>query len=170
MAVASTHQGDLHVVGKLSCTTFDAPTNSITNDDVSDTTKIDATKLVHELNLQLTQADGSDVASETRLVHLCSADATIVAVEAVVTTAPTDDYNLSIDVEAGNQSTPFATVLSAPLAIDSAVAAREVVGGTISSASLADNDSLRIAVTAAGSSGTQAQGLLVRVKLRENAT
>jgi hypothetical protein len=166
MAELSIHSGDMHVTGNLSCVTFSSPSNSISNAAVSSTANIDTSKLIHRHALRF-HKDGT-VATENALLHVCRAAGTIAAFEAVIETPPGGDRTVTLDLQKGNASTAFATVLSSTVTINSGTAARTVVVGTISSATLADNDILKLVVTVAGSSGTQPAGLCVVVTVNEN--
>ncbi|MHC4715904.1 MAG: hypothetical protein ACYS5V_02965, partial [Planctomycetota bacterium] len=81
------------------------------------------------------------------------------------------DKAFTVDLKKANQGTPTpATVLSAVINFTNGTYSDcEVVAGTISSASLADGDTLVVAVAVSGSTGNQGQGLCVTVNLDEDA-
>jgi hypothetical protein len=160
---------DLYVAGNLSAATFNPPSGSIGNSAIVANAGIDATKLVHQFPLVVQQSPGSAVVAATTLLHIARASATIVSIEAFVATPATGaDRTVTIDLQKGSASSAFASVLSSTMQFTNADAARKVKQGTITSASLADNDLLQLVVTVAGSAGAQAQGLCVVVTLREN--
>lgn len=163
---------DVHVGGVLSAKQWNLADDVVADANVQAGADLDATKMKHRHAALYAQADGADVASETQLVGIVRGTAgTIRGVEVVTTTAPTGgDKKFTVDVQKGNQSTGYATVLSSVITIDSAVSDREVVAGTLSVTSLADGDSLKVVVTASGSTGSQAQGAAVVVSFDEDAS
>lgn len=160
---------DLHVNGTLSAKRANLPASSIGDSEIEQNAGIKATKLIHQHALNHQQADGADVVSETVPLHIFRSAAEIVAVEVVAINAPDGggDKQFTVDVQAGNQSTAFTTILSAVITVDDNISDREVVAGTVTTTTAADGDSLQVVVTASGSSGNQAQGLLVTVWIRE---
>lgn len=169
MALPSRHQGDLFVAGNLQAQSMTIPAGSVGDDQVPAGAGIAATKVVHQFPLRYSQADGSDVAAATVLIHtVYGSTASIVAIETVVATAATGDAEATVDLQKGNASTAFATVLNSAITIDSSIAARTPAAGTVSSASLADGDTLQVVVTAAAGTGTLPQGLVVTVTLQED--
>lgn len=156
-------QGDVRVVGTLSPQSLNPPAGSIGNAAVQASAGIEATKVVHQFPLRY--ADDGQVTAITVPLHIARAAATLVAVEAIVTTAPGAGDSVSIDVQKGNQSTAFASVLAATLTIDENDAARQVKPATITTTAVADGDTLQLVVTV---TGTTAQGLCVVVTLRED--
>ena len=76
----------------------------------------------------------------------------------------------TVDLKKCNQGSPTpATILSSAITYSSSQADCEVVAGTISSGTLADGDTLVVEVAVSGSTGTQGQGLVVTVTVREDA-
>ena len=113
-------------------------------------------------------SEAAEAFTETKPIHTCyGATGTLLAIEAIVTTAATSPKQVTIDLQKGNQSTGFSSVLTAVITIDSTTAARQVKTGTFSTTAVADGDTLQLVMTASGASGNQAQGLLVNVWLRE---
>lgn len=130
---------------------------------------LSALQAVHQFPVHYSQAGGANVASESRPVHICKEAATVAAIEVATVTAPTGgDKQFTVDVQKGNQASTFATILSSVVTIDSSKSDRQVVVATLASSALADGDTLRVVVTASGSTGSQAQGLIVTITLREN--
>jgi hypothetical protein len=159
---------DLHVAGHLSCKTFTLPAACVSNATIAGAAGIEATKVVHQFPLYVQQAPGTAVVSATTLIHIARAVGTVVSIEAITTTPTTGgDRTVSIDLQKSTGGGSFATILSAPISLTNATTARTVVSATISNPSLVDGDLLQVVVTVAGAAGSQAQGLLVTVTLRE---
>jgi hypothetical protein len=161
-------QNDLHVAGHLSCKTFTLPAACVGNATIAGAAGIEATKVVHQFPLHIQQSPGSAVVSATTLLHILRAIGSVVSFEASTTTAATGgDRTVSIDLQKSTGGGAFATILSSPISLTNATTARTVVSGTVSNPSLVDGDLLQVVVTVAGAAGSQAQGLLVTVTLRE---
>lgn len=169
MANSISYNADVVVNGHLSCRTFTPPAGCVTNASIVSGAKVAADKLVHQHALRYVQAGGSDVVSATVPIHTCRNTAEVIAVEVVPITAPSGgDKQYTVDVQAGNASSAFASILSAVVDVDAAGAAdRTVQVGTISDDDLADGDTVQVVVTASGSTGSQGQGLIVTVWVRE---
>lgn len=161
---------DLIVRGTLAATNFNPPASSITNAAIVAAAGIEATKVVHRFPIHIELfGPAVTVTALTKLAHIASASGTIAAIEAIVITPATGaDRTVTIDLQKGNQSTAFATVLSSTVGFTNSTAAREVKTGTISTSAYADGDTLELIVTVAGAAGNQALGLLVTVWLQEN--
>ena len=163
---------DMFVAGTLAARQMTIPDGSVTDDAVAASAGIAATKLEHQHALVYRQADGTDVVSETMPLWTCrGSSATAVAIEAVCLTAPAGgDKQVTVDLKKCNQASPTpASILASTITIDSTKSDAEVITGTIDTADLSDGDTLVIEVTASGSTGTQAQGLVVTVTVREDA-
>lgn len=74
---------------------------------------------------------------------------------------------VTIDVQKSTGGGAFATILSATLTFTNTDTLRTAKVGTISTAGLVTGDILRIIVTVAHTTGTQAQGLVVTVNWQE---
>jgi hypothetical protein len=160
---------DLHINGTLSCKAFNSPPGSITDDDIEGAAGIDATKVVHQFPLFVSQAPGTAVVAATTHLHILRATGTVVAIEAMTPTPATGaDRTVSIDLQKSTAGGAFATILTAPIALNNATTARTAVTGTLANDAVVDGDILELVVTVAGALANQAQGLLVTVTLREN--
>lgn len=167
MAQAADFQGDVNVRGTLSCATLSVPSGTIGNDDVASDAAISASKLQGEFSLAHAQT-GNVAAVAADYLRICRGTGQIVAVEAALNEViPSGDRTAVIDLQKGNAGSAFATVLSAPITLDSTNVLRTPEVGAVSSATTADNDILRIVVTLGGSSGTNPAGLSVTVTYRE---
>ena len=170
MATTIQYPGDVNIVvgGTLSARNITYPVNQITDAAIKAAANIDATKLIHQHAIRYAVAGGTTVAAVSVPVHTFRSAADIVAVEVVPITAPTGgDLAYSVDVQLGNQSTAFATILTAEIDIDSTVSDREVVSGTLSTVAGADGDTLQVVIATSGSTGTQGSGCLVTIWVRE---
>lgn len=164
MATPTRIEGDVHVAGALSSNTMNIPAGTVVNADVSASAAIAATKLQHQHQPNYSQETGTNVAAEEYIIHtVYGATGTIVAFEAGIVTIPSGDRTAVVDLHKNG-----ATVLSAPITLDSGNTTLIVEGGTISSAALVDGDVLEVVVTLGGSSGTNPQGLFVSSIIRED--
>jgi hypothetical protein len=169
MFQSSVLNGDFHFNGALSCKTLVAPPLSIGDAEIKAVAAINATKVVHQFPVYVSQAPGSAVIAATSHLHILRAVGEIVSIEAMTPTPATGaDRTVSIDLQKSTGGGAFATVLNAPITLNNATTARTPVSGAINSTALIDNDILQLVVTVAGAVGNQAQGLLVAVTLREN--
>lgn len=155
---------DLRVQGNLACTTFTPPAGCITNTAVVAGAGVEYTKLVHYFPARYQTATGTAVTAATHPIHIARGAGTIVAVKAYCTVAPTGGDNVTIDVQKGNQSTAFATVLSSTVVLNSSDVNRQVNDGTLSTTTYAANDEFQAVVTVSGTTG---QGLCVVLYLAE---
>lgn len=165
-------EGDLRVSGQLTAGTLKPSAGSVTNASVDAAADIAATKLEHRHQFTYRQKTGTAIVSATEDVYTVhGVTGEVVAVDVVATTAPTGgDKAFTVDVQKGNQSTAFATVLTGVVTVDNSKADRQVVAGSlVGSPSTADGDTLRVVVAASGATGTQGQGLVVTITVREKA-
>lgn len=156
---------DLRVQGNISCTTFTPPAGSITNAAVVAGAGVEYTKLVHYFPVRYQTATGTAVTAATHPIHIARASGTIVAAKAYCTVAPTGGDSVTIDLQKGNQSTSFATILSSTIVLNSSDANRQVNDGTLSVTSYSADDEFQAVVTVSGTTG---QGLCVVLYLAEN--
>lgn len=169
MAQVIFSQTDAHFDGNLSSKTLTVPVNVIKDAQVASDAKIGAAKLVHQFHVRHSQKDGTDVVTETMVVFNAKAAGTLVRVAVVPIIAPTGgDKAFTVDVQKGNQSTAFATVLSPVVTINNTVANREVKTGTITVAAFAANDTIKVVLTTSGTTGSQGQGVLVQLTVQED--
>lgn len=164
------HYGDVDFGGANS---FTAPDGSITSNSFSAVAgeALATSKQVHRFAVNYSQASGSDVVSETRIVHIVQGAGSIKAVEVVPDTAPTGgDKQFTVDVLIGNASTAYATTLTSAVTVNTSSVTRTIQAGTISGGgTVADGDSVQVVVTASGSTGSQGQGVNVLISIDEAA-
>jgi len=172
MSATSTQAGNLHVAGTLSAASLTIPNGGVTNAHITSSAGLDATKLEHQHCIPYFQADGTDVAAATVPVYICrGATAEIVAIQVSCVDAPSGgDKAFTVDLQKADEGTPTpATVLSSTISYSSTQSDCEVEPGTISSADLITGDQLLVVVAVTGSTGTQGQGLVVNITIREDA-
>ena len=160
--------GDLNVQGEIRSRTLVIPDASV--DDAAVSGPVEYTKARHLIAARLNTAAGTAVATETRVVHIVrGAVGSIIAVEVVSATAPTGgDKKYTVDVKVGTQAVAFASILSAVVTIDSAIANRQIVAGAVATPALADGSEVQVVVTASGSTGTNALDACVVVWIAED--
>lgn len=172
MANPSTLAGDVYVLGTLSAQSLRAPSGSIANAAIASGSPgscVAASKLQHQFPVRLDQAAGTAATSETRLVHICQGAGLPVAVRAVAAVAPTGgDKQVSIDVKRSTGGAAFATILTAPIVLDSSCVDRTPVLGLLDSVTLAAGDVIEIAMTVSGATGSQAQGVCIELFIAED--
>ena len=164
----STIDGDCRVNGTLTAQRVFLPPGTVTDDAVIASAGIQANKVVHQTAHHYEQDPGAAVVSQTRLIHtVYGATATAIAMDVMTPSPPTGTDTVTVDLQKGNPTTGFATILAAPVTLNSSTVARQPVEASITSPNLLDDDTLQIVVTATAGSGAQAQGLLVTVTLQE---
>lgn len=172
MAEPSRIIGDRVYTGNVEVQTgFTMPDNTVTNAKVSTSAAIAASKLVHRFPLKYHQKNGTDVASETMLLHIMRAAGEVVSIEARCTTAPTGgDKAFTIDVlKAADGSSSWTSLLSSVITMNSSDANDTLnVGTLIGSPTLADGNAIRVVIATSGSTGSQGQGLVVTINVNEN--
>jgi hypothetical protein len=168
--MATNLDGDVTIRGSLIVTgQMGIPAGSVGNNQVSVGANLDDAKIMQRHVLRHSQKAGTAVVAESHILHIARAAGTIQSIEVVPDTPPAGgDLAFTVDLQKGNQSTAFASVLTGVITINSGVAARQVVAGAIVDDDYADNDSLRLVIAVTGSTGTQGQGFVVVVTLREN--
>lgn len=152
--------------------TFLVPAGSVANLHIEDAAGIDDAKLDHRMTFFHQQAPGAAVVAATQGLYIVRAAGTVLAVQAAVIGALADDASrhVTIDLKKSTGGGTFATVLSAAIDLTSSSTARTVYSATIASPTLAAGDILELVVAVSGGVGNQAQGLVVQVTVREEAT
>jgi hypothetical protein len=161
--------GDMRVVGRLMCGSFDAPANSVSDASIEALAGIQATKVVQQFSHYYDQVAGTAIVAATKTIHIARAAGTIVSLEGVITgTVTAGDYTATVDLKKSTAGGAFASVLSAPLVFDSGNTVRVLEAASINISSYIDGDLLQITVAVAGTTGSQSQGLTLVLTLREN--
>ncbi|MFQ5733661.1 MAG: hypothetical protein ACE5KM_17120 [Planctomycetaceae bacterium] len=165
-------ESDVFVDGNLRARTFTLPAGTVGDAEVKAAAGIAATKLRHQHALVYRQAGGLDVvAANVPLYTVRGVAATVVDVEVVGLVAPAGgDKAFTIDLQKCNQAAPApVSLLQSVISYDATRGDCETVQGTITTAALADGDTLVANVAVSGLTGSQGQGLVVTVTLREDA-
>lgn len=158
--------------GYVSLAQVGLPHNCVRDTQIASDAAIGVFKTVHMVIARATQPGGSDVAAESRVVHVVGAahGAVVLGVDVGVDVAPDGgDMGYSVDVQRSTGGGPYTSLLAAPAVIDAGVSDRSVVGPTVSSPALAAGDLVRVVVEPSGSTGTQGQGVAVLVRIAEAA-
>jgi hypothetical protein len=155
---------DVYVNGTLASKTFKAPNGAITDAMVSPLAGIQASKLEHQNRVGYAQPN-SAATSETKGLYVCyGAAGTIIDFRAGSIAACVGAATVTIDLKKNGVS-----VLSAPITLDNANAARVAEAATITTAGLAVGDWLEIVIVATVGGGTLATGLFVVATIQEDA-
>lgn len=148
------------------------PAGSITNAAVSASAEIDATKLVHMVNVG-TELFGpaTTVTALTKLAYVAKGDGTLsVARGFVITPANDVSRTVTVTLQKSTGGGAFATVFSADIGFTNGSTARTLVSGTFSSTSYVAGDIFQWVVAVAGGSGTQAAGLFAEFTAYESTS
>jgi hypothetical protein len=154
-------------------TSFGGPVNlgpGVINDaNVNLGAAIQAAKVIHRLVAHYAQDPGSNVAAETKDLHIVNGTTgTVINLWAALTgILAAGAYACAVDLQKSTGGGAFASILSAPLALNSTNTIRVATAATITTAGLVKGDILRIVVTISGGSGTQPQGLAVTIDIEE---
>lgn len=150
------------------------PTEAVTNANFSSNAnhRLEAEKFIHRPDLHYSQAAGTDVVSETKLLRVCRGDGVLTQVAVRPSAVPAGgDKQYTVDVQkAADGTNVWTSLLNAAVVISSAdVAHTRQLGSLIADPSVEDGDTIRIVITASGSTGSQGQGLAVTVGLEEQS-
>ena len=157
------YYGDIVFAGTVAL-----PSSTVENADVKSDADIGYAKLQHVHHVTLTQADGSAVADESRVVFIARAPCTVLAVECALLTVAAGDSTVDVDVQQSTGGGAFASILTAAESLDSSTVVRTVVEATLDGTpTLADGDMLLIDIDATAGTGTLPQGLIVDVTIAE---
>ena len=146
--------------------------NSIDARAISDdaNNRLEASKQVHRVDPEYSQAPGTNVVSETKLLRLARGAGELKAFEVRPIVAPAGgDLQYTVDLQkAVDGSSSWTSLLDAVLTIDSSSADETKEGATLAATpTYAAGDALRIVVTVSGSTGTQGQGMVVLAAIEE---
>jgi hypothetical protein len=154
-------QGDVLVTGNLSASSFNAPSNSVSNSSVIAGAQIDYSKLVHEVSIPLCTVEGTAVVTSSYPVFIARTATTLVAFNVAIVTPPTTSDTITVDLRnhygGGNTS-----LLSSVVTLNSATTTYTMVTGTLASTSILAGSVLEIVITATGTSG---KGLITNTTL-----
>lgn len=162
MASQSIIDGDLTVRGAVRPTTLKVPPGSVGDAGFSASDPLTAAKQEHQHQPAYAQAGGSAAADDRRVFHVAYAAGSVFSVRAGVTTACLGDSTITVDVQKNG-----ATILSAPVVIDSTNAAYAREAASVATAAYAAGDVFEIVATVAAGTGTPGRGLFADVVFRE---
>lgn len=165
MTVASRLEGDLYVKGVLRALDAVLPDGCIDDDAVSASAAIVATKMEHQYTVTMADDDATTCADRTAKVHtVYGATGTLVSFEACATAKATGTDKVEIDLTVNGVS-----ALNAVIELNTGDANDAIVVGTISSATLADGDMIRIDFDATAGDGALPTGVSATLVWREDA-
>lgn len=169
--MTTTFKDAVTITGLLKATAGIEFSQGIENADVGAAAGIVASKLQHQHSIHYSQADGTAVAAAIVPIYTCrGSTATIVAIEVACIDSPSGgDLKFTVDLQQFAAGDALATRLTGVIDYVNATPDGTVLAGTIDTASLVDGDSLAIVVAVAGSTGTQGEGVVVTVTVREDA-
>lgn len=160
--------GPVVVTGNLSSSTFSAPAGCISDAAVvvpsAGANGINTTKLNHRQHVRYSQAEGTSIVTETRIVWLTNGtQASFISARAIEKTATSGGDTVTVDIRKNGTS-----ILSGATPIS--VTGTSVVIGTITTTSSTVGDYVEVVVTATHTSGTLGQGLYVDLIVDESPT
>jgi len=151
------------------------PENSIPGQaqSVSRGNRAPAATVIHHFVVPYKQDDGSSVAAAIVPFHAAFGSGVIKRIVAWCIDAPSGggSEEITVDLQKGDADVPtaFATVLSAAISITDSQSDMEQVAGTVSDDEYDAGDVFQLVITAAGSGGTQGEGLGVSVFFQEHS-
>ena len=132
---------------------------------------LEATNVVHQSPVKHVQKHGTAVVAATEYLFEARKSTYVLDVVTGVGTAPTGNYTVTVDVQKYSGGSWASILNGGSQTIDSTATADEaislVLSGTAGVTTLAAGEWLRVVVSVAGTSGTQAQGLIVQVRVHE---
>jgi hypothetical protein len=159
----SRHEGNLHVVGRITSESMTIPDSTVTDDTVASDAGIGAEKLQHQYQPRYFQS--GTAAAATAVLHVVQGDtATLMAVDVGSVVAAVGDSTVTVDVKKNGT-----TVLSGTVQLDSGNSAYVPEAGTVSVSNAVDGDVYTAVVTVSAGTGTLPTGLYVALKIREDA-
>lgn len=137
----------------------------------SSANRLDASKVVHRVDMNYWQVNGTDVVDATVVLRVCKGAGTFKGVTVRPYTAPTGgDKAFTVDVKkASDGGNTFASILSSVVTVNSSSA-----NGTLQNATLSGTpttvagDAIQVVIDATGSTGSQGQGVCVSIYYEES--
>lgn len=158
---------NLTVEGNLAANTMTLPASSVGDSQVKSDANVDADKLQSRNYALLQQDRGSAAATQRQTVHICRGTTGIIKeIATTLSVANVGDSTVDVDVLL-NGTTVMGGGAIQFTSSDSALAIKT---GTLTTTALAQGDVLEISITATVGTGTLGQGLLVQVKIDEDAS
>lgn len=149
---------------------FSFPNGSVNDASIANGAGIQAQKLIHTEHCKLTQEGGTDVVDADKMDYVARYTGLVNSVKLAVEVAPAGgDLTVTVDVLKSTGGGAFASILTAPEVVDSSNTDLVFVNVAISDTSIVAGDILKTTATVGGSTGTQAQGLVVDTVIFESA-
>jgi len=158
-------EGDTYFNGNVGSSSMTLPSGTVTNNSIIALAGIQAEKLEHQHKIVYAQGSAVTAADARNPVFVVTGlTADIISIKAGSVAANVGDSTVAVDILKNGT-----TVLSGPISLDSGDAAYDLVSGTISVATLAQDDVLEVNIDATIGTGTLALGLFVIITLHELA-
>lgn len=157
-------QGNVHVNGALSASQTVPSNGSVTDGAVASNANIDADKLEHRHVRSIQQERDTTAATREDFVHCALANGTLRVFRAAAHTVAVGAATVVFDLLKNG-----ATVLSAPITLNSSSAANDPAEATIASASYTAGDVFVLTVTATAGGGTLPTGPWAQAVFDEQA-
>ena len=158
-------EGDIHINGNLSSKTLSIPNSTVTNNAITASAGISATKLQHQHRASYSQESATTTVNETKVVHVVyGATGSIIDFKAATIVPCLSGAVIDVDLFVNGS-----TVLSAEINLSDADSAYEVLAGTITSASLVAGDVVEIDIAITTGGGTMAKGVFASLTIHEDA-
>lgn len=152
--------------------TLSLPPGTVTNDMVNAGAAIAHTKAQHRYQARSIQNSTDAVVAKTEIVHYAYRPATVLSGYIVIDAKATSTgRTVTVNVRKSTAGSTWATILTAALTKNSTnTTARTAYSLTLSGTpTLIQGDKLQTTVAVAGSTGTQAKGLLIALNVAEDA-
>lgn len=158
--------GDFFLNGTFTATTNIPSALAVTNAQVAAAAAIAATKLQHQYGKHYSQAQGTAVAADRRIVHVVyGLTAAILSLRVGAAVAAIGDSTLTVDLLKNGT-----TILSGTVTLTSSNAAYSLSDPSgFTSTALVVGDVLEVKVTVSAGTGTLAKGVFAQLNLREDA-
>jgi len=154
--MATTIDGSVHVTGNLSADTLSVPDQAIDDDAIAPDANVSHEKHQHQF-LNTYSQPNTTATSETRtLLYVHGSEGAVLGFVAGTIGVCTVDATITVDLKLNGTS-----ILTAPIALDSASVARIAEAGVVASPELIAGDWLEIVVAVTAAAGAPGSGLFV---------
>ena len=144
------------------------PYGVITNNEISSAAAIAASKTIHRDVATYGQPIAAIVAAATQAVRVARVAGAIKEFRVAWLTAPTGgDKAFTVDLQLSTGGGAFASCLSAVVTVNNSKSDNGTATGTLTTATFAAGDILKVVVATSGSTGTQGYGMIAEVFCEE---
>lgn len=153
--------------------TLTLPDQSVDNAAIKTGADVDSDKLEHKHPISVELAEqATEVVNIEKLIHVSRVTGSIVALEAAIVSVPGTGNSFTLDLQKSTGGGAFSSVLTSTLEFTSSSSALTPGAAVIdsSAASLADGDILKLVVSCTSDTNGNAEGLVVTVTLKEDAS